>query len=383
MNTSRETLKILAGVHSPNCISIYINAGDLGAPISGTQSKITFKNKLAEAGEDLASRGTDQSEIDRILGPGHELLEDGGFWEGLDPGLAVFLCDGKLNTLGLHKPVKPILYIADHLYILPLIPELQKESRYFLLSLSLGDADLFVGDQSGLSEIALEDLGAQSLEEALGADYKQKFLQFRAGQTGEAGGAVFHGHGEGKDDHKEEIVAYFRHINRSLAEVLRHETAPLLVACVDYLMPMYQEVNTYPHIHSHHIPGHPGRDSRESLHQRATELLEPIFSKTETSKKSAFLEQYATDKTSWETAHILQLAITGKIDTVFFRHGADQYGIYDQAAGGLKTEDAKTHSNASVFNMIARHTFENGGNVFILPEEEMPLSDQEVCALSK
>ncbi len=105
MNTSRETLKILAGVHSPNCISIYINAGDLGAPISGTQSKITFKNKLAEAGEDLASRGTDQSEIDRILGPGHELLEDGGFWEGLDPGLAVFLCDGKLNTLGLHKPV--------------------------------------------------------------------------------------------------------------------------------------------------------------------------------------------------------------------------------------------------------------------------------------
>ena len=381
MNTRNDQINALMDADSAVCISIYLDPGNLGAPVDGNQSKIRFKNNLAEVENELTQRGYDVRETAQLLKPGFELIENAEFWEGLSPGLGVFLADGQLTTVSLDEFPQPSVSVGSQMYVLPLLPSMHESSRFFLLSLSLGDADLFVGNRSGLQEIALEDLGPQSLKEALGSDYEQKFLQFRAGQTGQAEGAVFHGHGEGKDEHKTEIAEYFRLVNKSLREILQGETAPLVVACVDYLFPIYQKVNTYKNLADGHLSGNPEREPTAQLHEKALALLGPVLSKERKAKAERFKELYDTDNTTWDIKEIVREAFHGRIDTLFIKKGEDVFGSYNPTDRGVTIDQHRSHSNTSLLDLAARHAVKDGGRVFILEEADLPLPDQNVCAL--
>lgn len=376
-----EDIQELMAVEAPDCISIYLNPGQLGAPENGVQSRMSFKNSLAACEKELSAKGHSNQETGKLLQPGYDLIENESFWEGLSPGLGVFLHNGQLMTVRMDEPTQPVVHIGGQMYVLPLLPFLYQSSRFFLLSLSLGDADLFLGDDQGLREIALEDLGPQSLTEAIGSDYEQKFLQFRAGQTGTAGGAVFHGHGEGKDDHKAEITTYMRLVNKSLSEILRQETAPLVVACVDYLFPIFRETNSYKHLLEAHLSGNPERASEESLYSRATTLLKPVINKALGEKLGQFKELYATNRTTWDVKDIIRDAVHGQIDTLFVRKGHDVFGQLNPTDNAVILQSEKTSANASLLDLAGRKTAEQGGRVYLLSAEDMPLTDQPVCAL--
>ena len=50
--------------------------------------------------------------------------------------------------------------------------------------------------------------------------------------------AVFHGQGGHNETHKDDLLQYFRLVDASLETVLRESQAPLLLAGVDYLLPL-------------------------------------------------------------------------------------------------------------------------------------------------
>ncbi|MEO6887603.1 MAG: hypothetical protein ABI456_01165 [Ktedonobacteraceae bacterium] len=57
--------------------------------------------------------------------------------------------------------------------------------------------------------------------------------------------------GQGEDSTaapKEQLLRYFQRINRGLQSVLRGERAPLVLAGVEHLLPIYRKVNTYAHV---------------------------------------------------------------------------------------------------------------------------------------
>jgi len=87
--------------------------------------------------------------------------------------------------------------------------------------------------------------------------------------------AKFHGQGVGIDEAKEDILRYFQHIDRGLHALLKDETAPLMLAGVEYLFPLYQEANTYPHLLEQGITGNPDKLKAETLREKAWDIVEP------------------------------------------------------------------------------------------------------------
>jgi len=102
-------------------------------------------------------------------------------------------------------------------------------------------------------------------------------LQFHTQTSLAAGGrrpVVFHGSGE--PDPKEEILRYFRGIDRALREVVPPDT-PLILAGVDYLLPLYREVSGVPSLVDESIVGNPDSLGLESLHDQAWAIAQAVF----------------------------------------------------------------------------------------------------------
>ena len=59
---------------------------------------------------------------------------------------------------------------------------------------------------------------------------------------------MFHGHGIGVDDSKDNILRFFRAVEKGLQSQPVLKQRPLILAGVEYLHSIYRTVNTYPHL---------------------------------------------------------------------------------------------------------------------------------------
>jgi Bacterial archaeo-eukaryotic release factor family 7 len=153
-------------------------------------------------------------------------------------------------------------------HLKPLLPLLAGDGRFYVLALSQNEVRLLGASRYSTDEVKLGDDVPESLADALKLDEPEKQLQFHTGSSGDGGAgrsAVFHGHGA-KDDSKDNILRYFRKIDRGLRDVLKGQEAPLVVAGVDYLLPIYREANTYSGLVEEGTTGNPEELSVEELH---------------------------------------------------------------------------------------------------------------------
>ncbi len=74
--------------------------------------------------------------------------------------------------------------------------------------------------------------------------------------TGGGSGTIFHGQDSSALE-KDLIKQYFRLIDEGLKDILNKHEYPMVLAEVDYLLPIYQEVNKYNNILNQGIYGNP------------------------------------------------------------------------------------------------------------------------------
>ncbi len=370
----------LANYHDAECISLYLPTHRAGMEVNRREDEILFKNLLKNVAGQLEKRGYSPRETKDYLQPAYDLLERSTFWNHLSDGLVVFIANNNFKYYTLPIQFDTFIYMSDHFYLKPLMPLYNHDGRFFLLALSQDEIRFFEGTRHSITEVNVEDLTPNRLEEVVGYDHKQKFLQFRSAQQG-AGGAIFHGHGEGKDDDKTEIRHYFRAINDGLMKMLHTEDAPLVIACVDYLFPIYQEVNDYAYLFPGNISGSAAKVHEKELHEQAWIILEPHFRKTREEKVSLFNELAATSRASSQLEDILPAALAGNVETLFLQKNIDVYGIYDPSNRQVYRDNLKRFDNVSLTNLTATRTFQQGGQVFLMDAEDMPVPDSVANAI--
>jgi len=240
--------------------------------------------------------------------------------------------------------------------------------------------ELFEGTQYQLTKVPVEDITPQKLEEVVGYDYRETFLQFRTGQSG-MGVAGFHGHGEGKDDRKIEVTKFCRAVNKGLQSILHDATYPMVVSAVDYVFSLYQQVNTYQHMSDQHISGNPESYSLEELHSTSWEIVAPTFNNTFQEKINLFHELSQTMKTSSDLRDILSASMNGRVDTLFVMKGKEIWGTYHLEKNILNIEsDNNLHNDALVHHAVIQ-TLQHGGMVYERSEDDMPERGVAVNAL--
>lgn len=358
---TREELKTLLQEHPGPCVSVLMPAHRGGAE----QDPIRFRKLLTEAEKSLIAGGRRSPEARELLAPARELLDDPIFWRNQSDGLALFLAPGFLHCYRLPLALEEQVLVGARFVVKPLLPLLTDDGRFFVLALSQKGVRLLQGTRFHVSEVDLKGVPASLAEALLTHEAKEPFSFY--GRRGGAGagswGGIFHGHGVGIDDSKEELLHFFQKIDRGLQPLLSKERAPLVVAAVDYLLPIYRKASTYPYLLEAGIEGNPERLSNEELHARAWRLVEPSYRKRMEEAAGLYRRLTGTSRTSGALAEVVPAACAGRIETLFVPAGAPRWGRYDASAGVVEHPRPEA-GDEDLFNLAAVEVLHHGGAVY-------------------
>jgi len=378
---SDKDLEKLTGLEAKNCVSIFIPTQRAGKEVLEEKNKTHLKSLWKEVGNELKARGASEEEIIKIGKPIENLINDKAFWRHQSDGLAIFAAEDFFEKYTLPVNFEAHTYISEEFYIKPLVPMFSGDERFYLLALQLEDVELYEATTYSIGKVLVEDLVPSRLEERVGFDYKEKHLNFRSQNSG-GENTIFHGHGGASEEvRKEEINKYFRAIDKGLDTVLHNERVPLVVATQDYLFPIYEKVNSYGNLYDKVIPGNPSDTDLLGLHEKALKILEPELEKTKREKMKKFDELNNTDKTGASITDILPAVQQGKVDTLFLKNRSEVWGTYNTDNMDVQIHDDQKNGNYSLMNWAAKEVLKQGGNVYLIPEAQMPDKNSEMNAL--
>lgn len=375
-----KTFKNLANDHNLHCVSIYLPMDKSGKEQNEHLAQAKLTMLIKEVHDTLLEYELNDKEITNYLMPLQVLIADTNLWRNPSDGIALFLNKTGLKYYTLPISFEPFTFIADHFYLKQLLPLYHNNGLYYLLELSEDYIKLFEGSRYHFKDLYFEDLNPNKLEKVVGFDYKPKMIQFRSGQNSFGIGS-YHGHGEGKDEEKKELSTFFRVIDKGVNKAIKNKKAPLILACVNQLFGSYKEVNSYPNLYNKHISGDPQFKNKTKLHEESWELMQPYFEKPKKDKLKKFAELYNTPKISYQVNEIVPAPLNGKIDTLFIQKNEDVFGTFNKENGHLILSSKKELANGSLTNLVAIKTFINGGNVFLLEEDEMPAKGRPLNAV--
>ncbi len=368
---TRDELRTLAESPQTPCVSLYMPTHRL--PTENQQDRTRLKNLIRQAQEGLLTYGLRAAESETLLEPAVKLVGAIPFWKDKRDGLALFLTPAMFRYYQLPITFEPLVVVGHRFHIKPLLT-LLGGNEFFVLALSQNAVRLFEGSRFGLS--AIDDLEGvpKSLADALKYDELIKQLQFRTGLgVGGARGeraAMFHG--QEAQDTKDRIQRYFRQIDQGLRELLREAQAPLVLAGVEYLLPIYKEVNTYQHVLNGGITGNPEGVSPEDLHRQAWALVEPYFKREQQEAAARFRKLAGTGRTSQDAREIVPAAYHGRVECLLVAVGRQQWGDFDPGTSQTHLHAEAQLGDFDLLDLAATQTLLHGGAVYAVEAAEVP-----------
>lgn len=379
MDTFRITqLRELLGVETTPCVSVYLPTHPAGE--QGQQDPVRLKNLLQRAEDQLVEQGMRSVMARDLLQEARDLPHDPTFWRARSQGLALFRAPNFWRAYRLPRPFPEVALVNRHFHVKPLLPLLASDGQYYLLTLSQNRVRLMTGSRYGIEEVVVPDL-PENLELALNYTDTERGEQVHSAMRGSLGkqAAVFHGQGGHNETHKDDLVQYFRLVDASLDSVLHDEHAPLLLAGVDYLLPIYRNVSRYRHISPVDLMGNFDYATDSQLHQRAWEILEPQFVRTRSQAERRFIGGLGTPRSIDDLGAIVSASFAGRVDTLFVDLHAFRWGLFDPSTHACTLHAQAQPGDDDLLNVAAIQTMLQGGTVYCVEPSEVP-SGKEAAA---
>ncbi len=368
---TRDELRTLTTSPQAPCVSIYMPTHRVST--QNQQDRTRLKNLIRQAQESLQAYGLRPGAAEALLEPAAGLLGAIPFWKDKQDGLALFISPGEFRYYQLPTAFESLVVVAHRFHIKPLLTFLGG-NEFFVLALSQNAVRLFEGSRLGLSAIDDPEGVPKSLADALKYDELIKQVQFRTG-TGSGGArgeraAMFHG--QSADDTKDRLLRYFRQIDQGLQDFLREAQAPLVLAGVEYLLPIYKEANTYPHLLDEGITGNPEGVSPEDLHRQAWALVQPHFQREQEQAAARYRQLAGTGRTSRDPREIVPAAYHGRVEFLFVAVGRQQWGDYDPGANQVHVHPEAQTGSFDLLDLAAAQTLLHGGAVYAVEPAAVP-----------
>lgn len=369
---TREDLRRLAEAPREPSVSCFLPTHR--NPPDKKEDRTRFKNLLNEAEERLIGDGLRVVETRRRLEPARSLLEDDSFWENVWDGLAVFVSPSLFRRYTVPMALREFLDVGDRFHLKPLLPVLQGDGRYFLLGLSQRRVALFEATRESLVELPVPRL-PQNLASALHLESfpPQRSLEFRS-QAPRAGRrqAMWHGHAEEKEDVTRYLLDFFHSVDRAVAPLLRSERAPLVLAAVDYLHPLYAQVNSYPYLLPEGVHGSPEGFGVEDLHRRSSGVVAAAFGRELDRAVAEYSEFAGGPRSSQEVSTIIVGASFGRVSRLFVQRDVELWGRFDPQSLEVRIHGRKEKGDVDLLDWAAVRTLSTDGVVHTLPRERIP-----------
>lgn len=341
------------------CISLFVPTQKAG--LETRQSGIHLKNLLSEAESQLSKQGMRSKEIESVISETTALIDDQDFWQHQGEGLAIFLSSDTSKIYKLPIPVQPRQQVGEGFDILPLLPILSGDGNYYVLAVSENEVRIFNASRDNFTELDIDGV-PNGMAEALWADDHEKQQQWHsgAGSSPKGGGrsAMFFGTGDegNMEQHKVDYKRYFDKVDAALASTFKMHPAPVVLAGVQYLLPIYRQANTSAQLLEGEVHGNQDRSSEEAIHRASWEVAAPHFESVAQTAKDRFNQLLGTGLASADSNEISSAAEAGRIETLF-------------VSGEIPVETEQE------INQIAIQTLLKRGDVLSFDSESMPTKE--------
>ena len=373
---SKNEIKMLLEKHEGPCVSIFLPTSRGG--VESQQDELRFRHQIRDTENRLLLENLRSPEIEKLLEPLNALLEEGGFWLHTIDGLAIFRTSEMFSYYRLPFSFKEQVVVSDHFYLKPLLPLLASGGRFYVLALSQNVIRLLEGTRFSVQELELPETIPANLAEALKYEEAENEVSFYSSSSGALVGkggrraTIFYGQGVGHDDNKDHLLRYFQQIDRGLHELLKDESAPMVLAGVEYLFPIYQQANTYAYLLHQGVPGNPDKLSSGTLHEAAWEVVVPYFQRVQERTAAQYRDSLGMARTSNDIREIMPAAYYGQIGSLFVAIDQELWGHFDPASNTIHAHKEARFKDDDLLDEAATQTILHGGSVYAVEQAKVP-----------
>ena len=366
-----QQLKELSHDRQEWCLSLFMPAHRAGPEVE--QDRIRFKNLLTAAEEKLSGLGWKNREIATFLKPAMDILRQSDFWQNQSDGLAVFLQTDELHTFRLPIRFKEFVLISKRFHLKPVLPVFMQSLDFKILALSQNEVKLFDCTTVNIEE---HDLAARisNYAETMQFDQFIKQTQFHTGTSRGEGGersGMFFGH-DPKDDEKNHLLNWFHKLTDTLSAYLRDDRAPIILAGVKSLLPLFEQANDSLPIIKEGIVGNPEEINPQQLLKNGVAILEKRLMNEMGAEKNRFFDLSTKQMTSTEINEIVRYAYHGRIEVLFYAPDFHLWGKYDPQDDKIEHHEQHQAGDNDLIDIAAVTTLLRGGKAYQMPVEEMP-----------
>jgi hypothetical protein len=340
------------------------------------KNRIGYKNAVKNVEQRLEKANTDKEISDKIISQLNQLQDNKSFWENQSEGLAVFATPNFMKYYELPVKFEAFEYIADHFFLRPLTPMLSGNGEFFILNLTKDDVNLYEATKYSIAEIDTKDLDAESIV------FEEQLKDSSSLQHHSSGRTIYHGHGAPDDQDSEEIEKYYRKLSAELDKILKHSDAPMVVACVDHLFPIFKEKNNYQNLVEKHLSGNYEHADLFELQAEAWEAVKDQYETNYEKIKKEVDELRSKDRVNDDIKSILFNAMDGNIEKLYIENRKELWGSYDEKNGEIEIHESEKEESVDLLNLAAISTVENSGKVHLIDSQYLKMMKTDNPALA-
>ena len=369
---SLKDLKPLLGADGP-CLSVYMplsTASTAGQNPNAKQNALLWKELLAGLDRKLEPHGAQ----------GRDLLRSIATWDAIAEGreqegqsVAVLRSREVFAIAWLDSRVKERAEVGPRFFIRPLLADLSGSKNFYLLALSQGNTRLLRCTTRTSEEVALPSQTATTYTAYMNTAKPDHVRDNRAspGPSSGASPGIMFGTVTDAEDWDQYMAHYFRQIDRGVGEALRGRTEPLVLCAVEYEIPLYKTVNTYPHLIGEVVRGAPDGLKGGEMHARALEALRKCY---ETQIEDALAEwnHKVGGGASSRLKDVVMAAHEGRVLTLLISDSQEKTGVFDEETYRVRGRETGSPEDEDLANDAAVQTILHAGKALVVPHHKMP-----------
>jgi hypothetical protein len=365
-STLREGIRDLFVPHTPPCISIFMKT-EAGFGAADRNFK-RLKDLLKTAEDQLSSAPIGLVETPDLFNAAWRYIDQLKLSPRKEGGIGLFIADTFFRHFVLPEAEPERIAIGRQFFVRPILRSLAND-HFFLLALSQDHLKLFQGNSESLKELYVIGV-PENLRKDFETQSFERESEFHTASPAIGGklSAIFHG---SQPQQKDKILHFFRNVNEGIATRLKGQSAPLVLAMVHYLMPIYHRVNSYPHLLDKGVLGNPDIQPDESLHAAARKILDEHFDRERDSIFKMYADNVNTGLTSSNLREVVVAADKGHIRFLLVAEGAEQWGAFDPP-DTVHLHSQRETGDDELLNLAAVLTLRTGGQAIAVPKSLLP-----------
>ncbi|MDQ2841240.1 MAG: hypothetical protein M3Y72_09420 [Acidobacteriota bacterium] len=364
-----KDLKPLLNSAGP-CVSVYMALAGAPTNQSVKANGLAWEQTLRIVEPKLKDLGAEGREMLETLSGFDGILQD---HEPQGRSIAVFRSPGAFWLTWMQEEVANRAVVGPHFYIRPLLPELAKPKKFYILALSQKDVRLLHCTFRTSEEVGLPSgtvAGFDGYMNTAKPDHDRNNLSSAGPSSGHSKGAVGTTDTEREDKH-EYLGHFFQQIDRGVNELLRGSSDPVILAAVEYELAQYRSLNTYPHLLDEDVHGAPNGLKAGEMHARAIEAITRNCEK----KADEVLAEYnhkVGGGASNRLKDVLTAAHDGRVLTLLVSDSLEKSGTFDERTHSVKGHPADAFEEEDLINDAAVQTILHAGQVLSVSNKKMP-----------